>query len=91
MGNININTLNVLLHENYNFSHQELHLIEHDGFIYWTGTIGKQFKTRCTFLSIKEDQFYLFSNDLEYKLKENDIEQYKTSQASLRRSEIIHK
>lgn len=74
MDKLNIEELNIMLHDNYNFLYHELSLIEYDGFLYWSGTIGSQFKTRCTFLSIKEKHFYYFLNDLEYKLKENKID-----------------
>ncbi|MGF1735308.1 hypothetical protein [Photobacterium satsumensis] len=76
MNKFAINALNTVLHVDYNFTTHELNLIEYDGFLYWSGTIGSQFKTRCTFLSIKEKHLYLFLNDLKYKLKENKLDKH---------------
>ncbi|WEM44705.1 hypothetical protein PTW35_25980 (plasmid) [Photobacterium sp. DA100] len=91
MNKFNIDALNAALHDDYNFTTHELNLIEYEGFLYWSGTIGNQFKTRCTFLSIKEKHLYLFLNDLKYKLKENELDKITPEQIKYQsRKEIVY-
>ncbi|OAJ93150.1 hypothetical protein APB76_14370 [Vibrio bivalvicida] len=73
---IDIIKLNTFLQIKYRFNPNELSLIEHDGFLYWSGSIGSKFKMRCTFLSVKEKGYEYFESDLDWKIKQNKIHSF---------------